>query len=628
MKTGTEQQNNRLLEVLWRQTLVVMVMISLSKMGATMVDSVIMARVFGPVSTAAMGIVAPFATFVSLIGGLISTGCQSICSAAYAKGDTKASSTVFVTSFYITVAVTAVVTVGAYLFSEPISEFLGARGENAYLLPETSAYLRGVSIGAPAMALNLLLAPIVHLYGGGTCVNRSIFLLFVFDVIFDILAVVLGLGSWGIGFSTALSNYLCALNLLLFLASRKVNISFSPAFFNPKSIHPILKRGAPEAVKRFLRMVGDIFTNLIILLTAAGAAMTGKTLGTLLTCLFTTLGLAAASSAYLLSGAYAAIRDEEGLLALGRKQLLHLLITTVLTVLGIIFTPLLVDLILKADAETKRISVVCIRCMLLSMPSYVASEMVVSYLQSIGRLKSANAISVLGQTLIYIPLVALLGMRRGAVGVLLSSPIALTLTLAVFYAGLSVKLRRPARLRDILHISECIHPDEIDVAARTTVQNMNDAVRCSEEVRSALLERGSDQRTALAVSLFVEEICSNIIEHGFRKTDVKRKLFMPTDLYAVVFAFVSEETVTLRVYDNCVLFDPAEKLKRLEESGKGPESGLGLKLVFSMADEASYTSLLNMNHMLIRISMHSDGAPRDAEPKELVCLDERYLPRV
>ena len=103
---------------------------------------------------------------------------------------------------------------------------------------------------------------------------------------------------------------------------------------------------------------------------------------------------------------------------------------------------------------------------------------------------------------------------------------------------------------------------------------------------------------------------------------------MPNDLYAAVFAFVSEGTVTLRVYDNCVLFDPAEKLKSLEEHGKDPESGLGLKLVFSMADEADYTSLLNMNHMLIRFSLHADKTSRAAGPETLTCSDERYLPRV
>jgi anti-sigma regulatory factor (Ser/Thr protein kinase) len=129
-----------------------------------------------------------------------------------------------------------------------------------------------------------------------------------------------------------------------------------------------------------------------------------------------------------------------------------------------------------------------------------------------------------------------------------------------------------------------------------------------------------------AISLFVEEICSNIIEHGFRKSAAKRTLFSPNEQYALVFAFVQGGTITLRIYDNCVLFDPEEKLRSIEERESDPARGLGLKLVFSMADEASYTSMLNMNHMLIRVPMHGSGAAPSATKKALALIDERFLP--
>ena len=305
-------------------------------------------------------------------------------------------------------------------------------------------------------------------------------------------------------------------------------------------------------------------------------------------------------------------------------QALHLLITLALTALSFVFTPALVDLILKADAETKRISVSCIRCMLLQMPVYVAFEMITSYLQSIGHRKEANTMSFLGNTLLYLPLVALLGLRFRAEGVILSTPIALLLTLAVFYARRSLKPRRPVGLRDIMHVSECIHPEEIHVAARCTVQTIEDAVRCSEEIRTGLLGKGADKRTAFLLSLFVEEICSNIIEHGFRKSDAERRLFASHPYAASVFAFLHDGVITLRIYDNCILFDPREKLRSIEEREKDPERGLGLKLIFAMADEASYTSLLNMNHMLIRLPLRGSAASSEKGKKTLTCYDERF----
>ena len=176
-----------------------------------------------------------------------------------------------------------------------------------------------------------------------------------------------------------------------------------------------------------------------------------------------------------------------------------------------------------------------------------------------------------------------------------------------------------------MHISECIHVDDIDVIARNTVMDIGDAIQCSEDIRTALLNRGADARTAFAVSLFIEEICTNTIEHGFGRSDTKRKLFLPREEYTSVFCFLADGGVTLRIYDNCVLFDPAEKLRSLEETEKSPERGIGLKLVFSMADEASYTSMLNMNHMLIRVPLHRSEAFSTENKKTLHCHDERFL---
>ena len=624
MRSGTEKRNSDLFECMWRQTLSAMMVISLSKIGATLIDGLIMASRYSTEALAAMGLVLPFGTLITLIGSLVSTGCQSVCAGAYAKGDVRASNRALATAFYVGLAASAMLTAGAYLLAGPVSAFLGADPKDARLFGETVAYLRAVSVGAAAMVLNLVLSPAVQLYAGGRYVRRATAVLLVSDVAFDVLAVVLGLGGWGIGLATSLANWLCVLILFGCVVSRKTAADLSPALFDLSAVGPMLRRGGPEAVKRLLRMGADIFTNYVILVTAADSAMAGKTFGNLFASLFTVPGLGAASAMYLLSGAFVSMQDEHGLFFVGRKQLLHLMNTIVLTVLSVLLTPLLTDLFLNADADTKRTAVVCIRCLLVQMPVYVCFEMVTSYLQSIGFGKRANAMSLLGQILLYLPLVALSGRYFGAPGVLLSAPAAMLATLVLFYAWLSLRLRRPAGLYDIMHVSECIRTDDADVIIRSAVRTMDDAVKCSEGIRTALTARGADPRTAFAAALFTEEICSNVILHGFRRGEAKRKPAHPREEYMSVFTFIREGVVTLRVSDNCVLFDPAEKLKSLAENERSPGSGIGLRLVFSMADEASYTSMLNMNHMLVRMRMNGSGATRGAG--ELAVYDERFMP--
>ena len=54
MKAKSKKQQNRLFELLWRQTLLLMTLIALSKMGASTIDGIIMARAYGADSSAAM----------------------------------------------------------------------------------------------------------------------------------------------------------------------------------------------------------------------------------------------------------------------------------------------------------------------------------------------------------------------------------------------------------------------------------------------------------------------------------------------------------------------------------------------------------------------------------------------
>jgi len=605
--------SNKLFNLIWRQTLFAMVMMILSNIGAVLMDGVITTRVFGANASAAMGLITPYVMLVSLIGGLIGTGCQTLCSKAMGNGDRESSDRAAATSFYFGIAVSLVLTAVIFIFARPICGFIGASGKNAELLDDTKAYMRGVSVGTVGMVLNIILSPVVQLYAGRRAVNRSVIVIFVADVVFDLLAVILGIGILGIGLATSLSTFLGTFVLLKYAFSDKVGMKLSPRNFSVSDLKPILKQGTPEAVKRFVRLGQDVLSNYLILLAATGAAMAGKTVGNLLASFLSVLGLGAASAMYLLSGVYTAMEDEESLILLGKRQIRMLVLTAALTLLSFIFAPQLTALMLNADAETRQTAVIYVRCILVQIPLYICFEMVTYYLQNIGHGRDANLISLFGSIVFYLPLVFFMKKLFGAPGVVLSVPAALLLTLAVSYIRLCLRLHRIASLRDILHVSECINVSGIDVLDRSTVRNLEESVRCSEKLRLALLEKGSDTKTAYAVSLFAEEICSNIIIHGF----TKQKRLKESSKFASVFAYIENDTVTLRIADNCALFDPEEKLRTLEETQSKPESGLGLKLVFSMADEASYTSMLNMNHMLIRVPMHSAKQSSLNTPKKL-----------
>ena len=74
-------------------------------------------------------------------------------------------------------------------------------------------------------------------------------------------------------------------------------------------------------------------------------------------------------------------------------------------------------------------------------------------------------------------------------------------------------------------------------------------------------------------------------------------------------------------YEVDVFYTSMDLLDALE---KNPERGLGPKFVLLVADEASYTSMLNMNHMLIRVPLHWSSTAEAEGKKRLQSFDERY----
>ena len=143
--------------VFWRITYL-MTLIQLSRVGAHFVDSFVMSRFFGSTAIAAAGLVNPFFTVTSLLAGLISTGCQSLCSQSLGAGNKEKANTAFSTSMGLGFTVSLLLGAATFLFAVPICAFLGARGNSADILPDAVIYLRMLALGTPGLIVNYIFA--------------------------------------------------------------------------------------------------------------------------------------------------------------------------------------------------------------------------------------------------------------------------------------------------------------------------------------------------------------------------------------------------------------------------------------------------------------------------------------
>ena len=52
--------------------------------------------------------------------------------------------------------------------------------------------------------------------------------------------------------------------------------------------------------------------------------------------------------------------------------------------------------------------------------------------------------------------------------------------------------------------------------------------------------------------------------------------------------------------DNCQSFDPRKKYEQIYENDN-PDSNIGIKMIMAEASEVNYTTMFNLNNLLIRI---------------------------
>ena len=120
---------------------------------------------------------------------------------------------------------------------------------------------------------------------------------------------------------------------------------------------------------------------------------------------------------------------------------------------------------------------------------------------------------------------------------------------------------------------------------------MEEVTDVSRRVSEFCMNRGIDARRTFFASLCMEEMAGNIVEHGFEKDRKPHSV----DIRVVH----KDDRIILRIRDNCVAFDPSEyqNIMQLKENGEN----IGIKLVYSIAEQVDYQNLLGMNVLTIRI---------------------------
>ncbi len=124
------------------------------------------------------------------------------------------------------------------------------------------------------------------------------------------------------------------------------------------------------------------------------------------------------------------------------------------------------------------------------------------------------------------------------------------------------------------------------------VNSMKNVARVSRIAILFATENGMELKRAQLLSLAVEEMAGNIVEHGF--TDGRPHMIN-------IRMLAKDDELILRIRDDCRRFDPTDKYKKELQFDENPENGVAIKMLIKLAKEMKYTGLFGVNNLIIRV---------------------------
>ena len=221
-----------------------------------------------------------------------------------------------------------------FFAADPIARISGATSNT---LEYAIGYMRGYYIGAPFMALLMVLMPIVNLEGDKIINYISAITVMVVNLVGDLIASLYFKSVFAIGFATSIA-YVCGiLVLMIHFFSKKTMFHFSFKNIGLKSLKELIVTGGPNSAKAGFVFARNIVINNIVALVGSGVAMTAFSCQAHITPFLESITIGLISACLMLSSIFYSEEDTDALNNL-IKTLIRWVFTVVLAFAIIYFT--------------------------------------------------------------------------------------------------------------------------------------------------------------------------------------------------------------------------------------------------------------------------------------------------
>ena len=558
------------------------------------VDAVVTGQCLGKTAVAAFGLTNPILLGVIGLSGMLGVGTVIESGQALGKGEKDRVRTVFASSLTAGAACGTLLMILLLAFSDRMAAAMGA---DVTLLVQAADYLRGYSFGIPAFFLQTILGFIMPLDGDKGRVVTAMAVSTAVNIALDLLnGFVLHWDLYGMALATSVSYWAELAVLLLHFRRKDKLFHFSLAPFRLRATGSIVRNGVPYALQLLMRMLGVILINRIILSCSTVESVAVFSLLMSSANLILIDGTAVGTTVLTVENCFVGERDFRSVTMLMKTAAIHaVLVNLFLSAVFILTAPWILPLFTR-DASICEPAIHAFRLFATCPVIYALNYALRSHLQSIRRISFSVVYASFDVLIGPVATAFVLSRLIGLDGIWLCYTLGELLALiGLFVCAVIRNKGMSLQLSDYLFLDPAWEKEDSE-SLSVSIQNKEEALlqapKASEETIRFLLQHGADGRQANLLGLCAEEICSNIVRHGFKKPWHLLELNLKKRL--------SEWVLSIRA--NCMYFNLSDYLSIQEHQ----KEKIGLRIVKGLAHRVEYMSALKINHVVIRIPAQAD----------------------
>ena len=574
------------------------VQILLAAVGAVngIVSSFFANNYVGVDAMSAVGLYSPLNMLVQAFSYILVSGSIILCGEYMGKNRQQDVQKVFSLSMMLTFLTGLLFTVLFFLMG--VSDMTGFITRDPVVKPLFDRYLIGQALGVIPILMGNSFASFLSLENKGKITLLASFVYIAVNVLLNyVFVILLRMNELGLALASSLGMWIYAGTQALFLFSGRSLFRFSASQINWHEVGAIILIGLPGALTYVYQTARGLIVNNLMETHIGTVAISAFATSDFVMRIFWAIPTGMIAVSRMMMSVAAGEEDRQTLADVMRVMFRRFIPLMCVFCAGIILCAVPFTRIFYHDPAEPvySMTVLAFRILPFCMPLSIICMHFTCYGQISGKHVLVHLLSILDGVVCVAGFSALLIRSLGISSVYIANVLnGIVTTITVILYSWIRKKHLSRNMEELMVIPDDFGAPE-DKRMDISLRSMEEVVSVAENVQNFCLSRGIDARRSNLAGLAMEEMAGNIIDHGFSKD----KKTHSVDIRVVH----KDNNVILRIKDDCMPFDPGERLKMTSGEGAGDDlmKNIGIRMVYKIASSVQYQNVLGLNVLTIRI---------------------------